>query len=98
MRPAVIQRRRHPPRPIVRKQGYVDAALSSAAEQIASATVHRNNRLNDQSFALSRFVAAGLLSTERLRTTLLEAAVRSGLNEADALRTIESALRARISQ
>jgi hypothetical protein len=54
----------------------------------------RNDRLNSASFSLGQLVASGLLDVNEVAGVLLEAAVSSGLSEREAMRTIESGLKA----
>jgi hypothetical protein len=57
-------------------------------------TGQRNHTLNSASFNLGQLVGAGLLELDAVAGALLIAALASGLGEIEAMRTIESGLRA----
>jgi hypothetical protein len=81
--------------PPVRLQSahYARAALASECAAVANAPQgSRNDRLNRAAFALGTLIGADLLDAEEARTQLIEAALRSGLKEREAARTITSGL------
>jgi hypothetical protein len=74
---------------------YARAALAHASRQVSSTVVNRNSVLNDQTFAVARFVEAGELAEAVVRRVLVDAARRCGLPGVEAERTIRSAIEAR---
>ena len=74
---------------------YCDAALRRAVERVGAAREPgRNNILNAEAFALARLIGCGLHAGD-IRAALSVAARVAGLPEREAIRTIDSALRAR---
>lgn len=74
---------------------YARAAVArEAADMAASQVGHRNHRLNAAAFSLGQLVGAGLISQDTVAEQLLNAARVAGLSEREALRTIDSGLRA----
>lgn len=70
-------------------------AVHYEAQAVASAPVNnRNNRLNLAAFNLGQIVADGQLEYTDVESALLVAALASGLGEGEALRTINSGLKA----
>jgi hypothetical protein len=84
-----------PARRTARRGGYGRAALAMEEATVRTAVAGtRNDRLNNASFSLGQLVADGLLELNEVAGTLLAAAVSSGLGEREAMRTIESGLKA----
>lgn len=78
---------------------YAQRALESEADSVRRASDGtRNNTLNAASFSLGQLVGAGLLTHEDVTGVLLDAAIASGLSEAEAHATIASGLRAGIAK
>jgi hypothetical protein len=78
---------------------YVSAAVECerlAVEQAGEG--NRNSTLNKASFALGQFVGAGALDRHEAEVVLLDAALRTGLSEAEARSTIRSGLDSGASQ
>ena len=74
---------------------YARAAVDREADEVAATQVgQRNHRLNTAAFSLGQLVGAGLISQDTVAQRLLNAARVSGLSEHEALRTIDSGLRA----
>lgn len=72
---------------------YVEAALRSAIEHITGAGEGtRNTILNQEAFALCRFVRNGNLSTHALAEALAAAALQAGLPAREVATTLASAL------
>lgn len=83
-------------RPIIAGARYARGALISAAARVEQAgDGDRNNALNREAFALSRFVRSGDLDDNLVRRVLIDAARVAGLSVFEADRTISSALGAR---
>jgi hypothetical protein len=86
--------RKGPVAPVANGRGaYGRAALADEVERVAFATEGcRNETLNRAAFDLGQLVAAGYLTVRVVGDALLDAAVRSGLAEAEAEPTIRSGL------
>lgn len=81
--------------PTVARLGYGPAALAREAAQLAGVkTGGRNHALNRAAFSLGQLVATGHLSETEVSEHLTAAAMRAGLTEAEACRTIASGLAA----
>lgn len=75
---------------------YVRAAVNAGAREVATAPDgQRNDQLNRSAWSLARFVRDGQLGEAELTGVLLSAAADAGLGQAEARRTIGSALRGR---
>jgi hypothetical protein len=72
--------------------------LSAIARVERAPAGDRNNALNRECFALSRFIRTGELDATLVHRALLDAARVSGLSVFEADRTIRSAIRARKAQ
>jgi hypothetical protein len=95
LRPAtrVAEADRQPVR--LRSDHYVRVAVDSECAAVASTPDgSRNDRLNRAAFSLGTLVGADVLDAEEARARLLDAALRSGLGEREARRTIASGLEA----
>jgi hypothetical protein len=87
------------PRPAILGARYARGALISAISRLERAPAgDRNNALNREAFALSRFVRSGDLAESLVRRALVDAAGVAGLPAQEAHQTISSALRARKAQ
>lgn len=76
---------------------YVRKALEEEISNVKSASAgERNTILNNASFSLGQFVGANLLEQAIVENELLAAAEQCGLPQNEALRTIQSGLRAGI--
>jgi hypothetical protein len=74
---------------------YVRVAVESECDAVAATPEGaRNHRLNRAAFSLGTLVGAQVLDAEEACTHLLDAALRAGLEEPEALRTIASGLSA----
>lgn len=87
------------PAPIVRtgrsRVGYGAAALAMEEATVRMAVPGcRNATLNSAAFNLGQLVGGGLLELDAVAGALLVAALASGLGETEAMKTIESGLRA----
>lgn len=72
---------------------YMDVALRAICQEIAACPEGgRNHLLNAKAFRLGRFVEGGLISREDVYTSLLHAAISSGLGESESIKTIESGI------
>jgi hypothetical protein len=81
--------------PTIQGTGYAAAALRSAVEAVARAAPgSRNDTLNRETFALSRF-GRGALDMQRVANALAIAAHAAGLPGPEIAATLESAFRAR---
>jgi bifunctional DNA primase/polymerase-like protein len=75
---------------------YAAAALRAEVDEVARAAPGtRNDRLNSAAYSLARFVAQGTLRGRAVADALIAAALRSGLTEQEAERTVASAFVAR---
>jgi len=75
---------------------YAQAALRRATDNVAYAQQgQRNNTLNCEMFSMLRFAENGALDAKKITETLAGAALVAGLNRAEIIGTIASALRAR---
>jgi len=80
---------------IERLRAYATGGLEKAAERIAATPEgSRNDRLNREAFTFGGFVAAGLVAREEVVRALAEAAVRAGLSDDEASKTIEGGIAA----
>ena len=91
--------RRTPPEPRepirLRSSHYVRVAVDAECQAVATTTEgSRNHRLNRAAFSLGTLVGAKVLDVEDARAHLLDAALRAGLEQPEALRTIASGLSA----
>ncbi len=78
-----------------RTKSYADAALANElAEVHGSAEGSRNDTLNKSAFALGQLVASGHLDRDHVANELRQAAVVSGLKDAEASATIASGMAA----
>jgi len=78
-----------------RAQGraYAMAALRAETARVAAARPGtRNDTLNRAAFSLGQLVTAGLLPPIPVITGLIDAAMRAGLSEAEAVRTVRSGM------
>jgi hypothetical protein len=93
--PAPTAARAHPRLPVARPTGYGPAALAREAKTVAATGGGgRNHALNKAAFSLGQLIATGELTEDQVTEELTEAALRAGLTEAEAARTIASGLRA----
>jgi len=77
-------------------EAYVRAAVEAEVRAVATAANgQRNDQLNRSAWSLARFVPTGQLVADELTEALLSAATNAGLGQAEARRTIGSALRSR---
>ncbi|GHH61898.1 DNA primase [Streptosporangium violaceochromogenes] len=98
LRPAPLP----PQRPVVvalrpgRRGAYLNAAIRASLTALAATTAHtnRNATLYGAAVALGQLVAGGALPAGEVTDLLTDAAVRTGLTEQEARRTIASGLRA----
>lgn len=96
---------RPPPAPAIRQpkrlltgdkaRSYAVGAIYQAVRRVAcTLDGGRNNTLNKEVFALSRFLHDGSLTEEEIRDAMYHAATTAGLLARDALATIQSGLQA----
>ena len=79
----------------IRGQGYALAALRRAVDAVGRAVPGtRNETLNREAFALSRFAGNGALDPQQIATALATAALAAGLPEREVRGTLASAFRA----
>jgi len=79
----------------LRSNHYVRVAVESECNAVATTPEGtRNHRLNRAAFSLGTLVGANVLDAEDAQAHLLDAALRAGLEEPEALRTIASGLSA----
>ncbi|MFI7534020.1 bifunctional DNA primase/polymerase [Streptosporangium sp. NPDC049376] len=98
LRPAPLP----PQRPVVvelrsgRRGAYLTAAIRASLTALASTTAHtnRNATLYGAAVALGQLVAGGALPEGEVTQLLTDAAIRTGLSEGEARRTIASGFRA----
>lgn len=101
----LLQAVRPKPEPVVNKPKpiptgdkarlYAVGALYHAVRRVAcTLDGGRNNTLNKEVFALSRFIHDGVLTEEEIRDALYHAATTAGLLARDSLATIQSGLQA----
>ena len=89
---------RVPPQKPLREvsSAYIQSALNNAALNVARAQPGlRNETLNRELFAVSRFIESGDLDPSVIAQTLAGAALEAGLDKNEIVATIASALRAR---
>lgn len=86
---------RGPPRNVDhRTDRYAEAAIAGIIEDISSAGVgSRNHTLNRAAYSAGRLVGTGCVSAEFIEERMFAAALRIGLGETEARRTIRSGLR-----
>lgn len=74
---------------------YAQMALASECSTLAGMPEKsgRNHRLNRAAFKMARFILAGSITETEVKSALLEAAARAGLDEAESIPTVESGLR-----
>lgn len=78
-----------------RARRYLEAALAGELERVATARPGtRNDTLNRAAFRLGQLAGAGLGTLDELAGPLLDAALRAGLTEHEAMATVRSGLRA----
>lgn len=78
-----------------RQRAYLFRALEGELQRVLDATEGgRNSTLNRAAYSLGQLVGAGLIDEDALTSALLEAAAAVGLDEAEAVPTIRSGLRA----
>jgi hypothetical protein len=81
--------------PVARPAGYGPAALTREAETVAATKLGgRNDALNRAAFNLGQLIAAGHLTEQDITADLVDAALKAGLDHAEAARTIASGLAA----
>lgn len=86
-------------RPQTSESTYASAAIKQELAALAAASVgDRNNQLNRSSFALGQLVASGALLQGEVEVALLNAALSTGLNEAESRTTIRSGMAAGLQQ
>lgn len=84
-------------RGIEKADRYVQAAMRSAARQVATAGEGtRNQTLNAETFALARFIPDGHLTAGEIASVMASAGLAAGLAAGEVEKTIASALRARV--
>lgn len=84
-------------RGIEKADRYVQAAMRSAAKQVASAGEGtRNQTLNAETYALARFIPDGHLTPGEIAAVMATAGLAAGLHTGEIEKTIASALRARM--
>jgi hypothetical protein len=95
---AILDPPRHPvplSPAVIHGRGYAAAALRSAVDAVGrSQPGARNETLNREAFALSRFVKTGELNSENIAVSLATAALAAGLSEREIRATLASAFRA----
>lgn len=75
------------------KERYAEAALDRELDIVAStAEGGRNHQLNTSAYNIGQLVGAGLLSEHIARDALFSAAVKAGLGQLEAVKTIQSGL------
>lgn len=100
--PALVELCRRSPNPLpaaepvrIDASAYARVALEGECSAVASTPVGaRNDRLNRAAFAAGTLVGSGVLDGAQATEHLVSAALRAGLPEAEARRTISSGLRA----
>jgi len=81
--------------PVARSAGYGPAALAREADRVAATkTGSRNHALNRAAFNLGQLIATGHLTEPEVVSDLTTAALEAGLDEAEAVATIASGLKA----
>lgn len=94
LRPAAAARANTPPA-LARRTGYGPTALAREAEHVATTKEgSRNHTLNRAAFSLGQLIASGHLDETEVISSLTHAAIRAGLTEAEATRTITSGINA----
>lgn len=72
---------------------YVQTAIDEEVYSVASAVEGcRNETLNRAAYSLGQFVGSGDLSESNITSLLMDAALKSGLSQQEALRTIKSGI------
>ena len=86
---------RQPLRLVRSLDAYADAALRNECEQVATTVAGgRNHRLNVAAYSIGTLVGAGRIAESVATVALLDAALRVGLGEYEAERTIRSGMAA----
>lgn len=81
------------------RAAYVTTALIREAEHVAGTQEgSRNSTLNSAAFKMGQYISSGHLDETEVEETLLEAASRCGLGEAEARKTIASGMNAGMAQ
>jgi len=76
-------------------QAYIKAAIDGVLKELSQAAEgSRNNSLNAAAFRLGQFIGAGALARHEVEAMLSQAAIATGLREAEARQTIQSGLNA----
>jgi len=77
-----------------RQTAYAEGALQGAVDDLRRAMPGtRNHALNENAFSLGQLVGGGLLSLERVETSLLEAGRAIGLDDSEIANTVGRAIR-----